>query len=152
MACLSSLWTLNGYADRLYSWVDEKGVVHISKNPPPPSVELIDIMDYKNGTAPPANQKQQKDLNRTDAGESGKASDKTGTGEDIEDDVYYDSRGDRYTRREIKQERKERRQEDGKDREKKGDSDPDRKNRYREDRQERKDETKTKRSKRQDYL
>jgi hypothetical protein len=155
--CLSSLWALNGYAERLYSWVDDKGVVHISQKPPPQSAELIDIMDYKNHTAPPANQKQadqkqQKDLSRTDAGQSGKASDKTGTGEDIEEDVYYDSRGNRYTRRERKQERKERRQEDGQDREKKGDSDPDRKDRYREDRQERKDSKKTEKSERQEYL
>jgi hypothetical protein len=132
--------------------VDEKGVVHISKKPPPRSAELIDIMDYQDQIAPPATQKQPKDLNRTDAGKSGKASDKIDTGDNIEDDVYYDSGGDRYTRRERKQERKERRQEDGKDREKKGDLDPDRKDRYREDRQERKDEKKTERSERQEYL
>ena len=150
--CLSSLWALNGFADRLYSWVDDKGVVHISRKPPPQSAELIDIMDYKNHTAPPANQKQQKDLNRTDAGESGKASDTTGADEEIEEDVYYDSRGNRYTRKERKQERREQRQEDSKDREKIVDSEPDKKDRYREERQERKDSTKTEKSERQEYL
>lgn len=152
LACLSSLWTLNGYADRLYSWIDDKGVVHISKKPPPRSAGLIDVMDYKSHTAPPANQKQQKDLNRTDPGESGKASDETDTGEDIEEDVYYDFRRDRYTRRERKQDRTEQRQKDRKSREKIVDSDPDQKDRYREDRQKRKDSTKTEKSERQEYI
>jgi len=137
--------------------VDDKGVVHISKKPPPQSAELIDIMDYKNHTASPpkqkqADQKQQKDLNRTDAGESGKASDKKGADEDIEDDVYYDSRGDRYTRKKRKHEKREQRHEDSEGREKRVDSDPDKKDRYREDHQEEKDSPKTEKSERQDYL
>ena len=152
MVCLSSLWALNGYADRLYSWVDDKGVVHISKKPPPRSAELIDIMDYKNHTAPPPQQKQQKDLKRTDTGSKEKVTDATDANEDIEDDVYYDSRGNRYTRREKEQERRERRQEDAKGREKKGDSDPNIKDRSREDHQQMKERTKTGKSERQIYL
>ena len=34
---LTSLWFQNGYADKLYTWTDAEGVMHISKKPPPPN-------------------------------------------------------------------------------------------------------------------
>lgn len=38
---------MNSYADRLYTWTDDKGVKHISQDAPPPNAVLEDIMDYR---------------------------------------------------------------------------------------------------------
>jgi len=38
---------MNGYADRLYTWTDDKGVKHISQDAPPPNAVLEDIIDYR---------------------------------------------------------------------------------------------------------
>ncbi len=95
-----------GHADRLYTWEDDKGVTHISKDPPPQKTKLIDTMDYK---PQPANKNQATGKQVSDEGESsqpqrmgtqgeGKASQATGTTEDVDEDVYYD--GDRNRRRE----------------------------------------------------
>jgi hypothetical protein len=104
-----------GHADRLYTWEDDKGVTHISKDPPPQKTKLIDTMDYK---PQPANKNQATGKQVSDEGESsqpqrvgtqgeGKASQATGTTEDVDEDVYYD--GDRYRRRKIRPERREER-------------------------------------------
>ena len=113
-----SIWCSIGYADRLYTWEDDKGITHITKEPPPQKTKLIDTMDY---TVTPAQmnqttgeqvldeeersqprqvgtQKRKKDLEATE------------TTEDVDEDVYYDSDGGRYTRRAIRQERKEARE------------------------------------------
>lgn len=119
--CLLSLWALNSYADRLYTWEDKKGVAHISKEPPPNNTELIDIMDYKNHTEKPRNQKQadqkqQKNLNKKDAGGGEKSLETTGTTEDVVNDVYNDGRGDRYTRKVRREDKREERRDNLKDR------------------------------------
>ena len=108
-----------GHADRLYTWEDDKGVTHISKDPPPQKTKLIDTMDYK---PQPANKNQATGKQVSDEGESsqpqrvgtqgeGKASQATATTEDVDEDVYYD--GDRYRRRKIRPERREEREERG---------------------------------------
>jgi hypothetical protein len=38
---------MNGYADRIYHWTDDKGVKHISQDAPPPNAVLEDIIDYR---------------------------------------------------------------------------------------------------------
>jgi hypothetical protein len=114
-----SIWCSTGYADRLYTWEDDKGVTHITKKPPPQKTKMIDTMDYK---VPPAqvNQTTSKQVSNEDERkqpaqtrtkkrkEDVKA---TGTAEDVDEEVdegvYYDSDGGRYTRRAIRQERKE---------------------------------------------
>ena len=50
-----SIWCPTGHADRLYTWEDDNGVTHISKEPPPQKTKLIDIMDY---TVSPAQKNQ----------------------------------------------------------------------------------------------
>ena len=116
-----SIWCSIGHADRLYTWEDDKGVTHISKEPPPQKTKLIDIMDY---TVIPANKNQASGKQVSNEGESstpqrkgtqerGKASRASGTTEDGDEDVYYDSDGGRYTRRAIRHERKEERGERG---------------------------------------
>jgi hypothetical protein len=112
------IWYSTAHADRLYTWEDDKGVTHISKDPPPQKTKLIDTMDY---TVTPANKNQatgkqvsnereSSQLRRSGTQKRRKASGATGTTEDIEEDVYYDSDGGRYTRRAIRHERREKRE------------------------------------------
>jgi len=53
---------LNGYADRLYTWIDAKGETHITQNAPPPDAVLKDIMDYRSR---PKEQHQKTEPKRT---------------------------------------------------------------------------------------
>ena len=110
-----SYWCPAGHADRLYTWEDDNGVTHISKEPPSQNTKLLDIMDY---TTPPVNKNQatgkqvsdegeSSQPNRIGARESGKASGAIGRAEDDEEDVYYDYDEGRYTRRALKHEIKE---------------------------------------------
>jgi hypothetical protein len=120
-AVISNLCSI-GYADRLYTWEDDKGVTHITKEPPPQKTKIIDTMNY---TVQPAqmnqttgkqvsNEGERKQPVRIETQKRKEASDTTGTtedvDEDVDEDVYYDSDGGRYTRRAIRQERKERRE------------------------------------------
>jgi len=50
-----SIWCSIAHADRLYTWEDDKGVTHITKEPPPQKTKLIDTSDY---TVPPAQKNQ----------------------------------------------------------------------------------------------
>jgi hypothetical protein len=125
-AAVISNWCSIGYADRLYTWEDDKGVIHITKEPPPQKTKMIDAMDY---TVPPAQMNQttgKQVLNEGEPKQPGRigtqkrkevleATGKTedvdeDVVEDVDEDVYYDSDGGRYTRRAIRQERKERRE------------------------------------------
>jgi hypothetical protein len=110
-----SIWCPTGHADRLYTWEDDNGVTHISKEPPPQKTKLIDIMDY---TVSPAQKNQATSKQLSNEGESSKlqrsgtqkrrkASGATGTTEEVDEDVYYDSDGGRYTRRAIRHEIRE---------------------------------------------
>lgn len=90
-----SFWCLAGHTDRLYTWEDDNGVTHISREPPPQKTKLIDIMDY---TSHPEEQNQttgkqaldeaeSSKPHRIEARESGKASGAISTAEDSEEDV-----------------------------------------------------------------
>jgi hypothetical protein len=46
MSALLLCWVGNGYADRLYTWTDAKGVTHITQDPPPETVKAVDTIDY----------------------------------------------------------------------------------------------------------
>jgi hypothetical protein len=117
-----SNWCSMGYADRLYTWQDDKGVTHITKEPPPQKTKIIDTMDFKvtpaqmnQGTGKQvSNEGEPKQPVRIGSQKRKEASEATGTTEDVDEDfdedVYYDSDGGRYTRRAIRQERKERRE------------------------------------------
>ncbi len=41
-----SNWCSMGYADRLYTWQDDKGVTHITKEPPPQKTKIIDTIGF----------------------------------------------------------------------------------------------------------
>jgi len=113
-----SIWCSTAHADRIYTWEDDKGVTHITKEPPPQKTKLIDTMDYtvsptqKNQATGKqvSNEAESSQLQRSGTQKRRKASGATGTTEDIEEDVYYDSDGGRYTRRAIRHERREERE------------------------------------------
>ena len=46
MLTLLLCWVVNGYADRLYTWTDAKGVTHITQDPPPDTAKAVDTIDY----------------------------------------------------------------------------------------------------------
>ncbi|MBE9544398.1 MAG: DUF4124 domain-containing protein [Proteobacteria bacterium] len=108
---LICLWMLNGYADRLYTWIDDKGVSHISQDPPPSNAALIDIMDYtshpeKQNQAVQVQDKKPKKIEpeKTKA-EAGEASEEAG--EILEPENYYEGGSDtsRYKREKRKKKR-----------------------------------------------
>ena len=110
-----SIWCSIGYADRLYTWEDDKGITHITKEPPPQKTKLIDTMDY---TVTPTQMNQTTGEQVLDEDERSqprqvgtqkrkKALEATETTEDVDEDVYYDSDGGRYTRRAIRHEIRE---------------------------------------------
>jgi hypothetical protein len=39
-------WMHGAYADRLYTWTDDKGVIHITKQPPPQKAKADNVIDY----------------------------------------------------------------------------------------------------------
>jgi hypothetical protein len=107
------IWCSTAHADRLYTWEDDKGVTHISKEPPPQKTKLIDIMDYREAPAS-KNQAISKQVSKESESSQpqrmgtqgeGKASQATGTTEDVDEDLYYD--GDRNRRREKRENRGE---------------------------------------------
>lgn len=113
-----SIWCSTAHTDRLYTWEDDKGVIHISKEQPPQKTKLIDTMDY---TVTSANQNRETGKQvtnddesmkpqRIEAQERRKAMEATGITEDADEDLYYDSDGGRYTRRAIGSEIKEERE------------------------------------------
>jgi len=101
---LICLWMVNGYADRLYTWIDDQGVTHISQNPPPPNAVLKDTMDY---TSRPEEQDQKVKVQeqRRKKAEPDKKS--AGAGEGLEPEIYSeeDSDTERY-RREARKKKK----------------------------------------------
>ena len=116
-----SFWCPVGHADRLYTWEDDSGVTHITKEPPPQKTNLIDIMDY---TSHPEEQKQvtgkkvsdevgSSQPHRVGTRKIEKDSGAIDTAEDSEEDVYYDSDGGRYTGRAKRHEIKKRQEVDG---------------------------------------
>ena len=58
---------IQGFADRLYTWTDEKGVSHVTQHPPPAGAKNKDVVDYSRRThreqqAAATGQETQKDL------------------------------------------------------------------------------------------
>ena len=98
--CLLSFWGLNAYSDRLYTWEDNEGVVHITEDPPPKNAKNTDIVDYTKPPEQPRDQKQtnQRRKKNTNQGVSegrDKAIEATDTFEDEWDyDYYYDDDDD----------------------------------------------------------
>ena len=100
------LWVLDGYADRLYMWTDNKGLTHISKNPPPPNAKSKNVLDYRQQAAPQNQDVLQKTQIQNDVRKTVEAAEKTDERTPAETDEtvapdYYDEDGVGY-RRQLK--------------------------------------------------
>lgn len=98
LCCLTA-----GYADRLYTWMDAKGVIHITQEPPPPADKLIDVMNYSEPPGPPAPQQTVPDGTNQQQGNSDQGSGQAASGPstgvasgDVGDNVEYEYTGDSY--------------------------------------------------------
>jgi len=105
-------------ADKLYTWTDEKGNLHITEQPPPVNARNMDVMTYKPQTRAQT-QKIEKDARREDVQdeaarkkdttlETGKAGAKAEQADD--EDVYIGREGKMIRRAEGSDEIREQRQ------------------------------------------
>ena len=96
-------WMVNGYADRLYTWTDAKGVTHITQDPPPATAKSVDSIDYspqptqpvRRSTGSDQTNQQQGNLDQG-SGQSGSDSGSGFTSGDEAKEVQYE--GDSYRR------------------------------------------------------
>jgi hypothetical protein len=110
-------------ADKLYTWTDEKGNLHITQQPPPANARHMDVMTYRPQTGAQI-QKIEKDARREDVQdkavrqkdtlqETAKSDAKTEQADD--EDVYIGREGKMIRRaeesQEIRQQRQDRRRE-----------------------------------------
>jgi hypothetical protein len=95
-------WVLNGYADRLYTWTDAKGVTHITQDPPPDTAKAVDTIDYSPQPSQPVRQSTATDRpNQHPNQGGGQAGSGVSTGiasGDAGDNIEYDYTGDPYRR------------------------------------------------------
>ena len=96
-------WMVNGYADRLYTWTDAKGVTHITQDPPPDTAKAVDTIDYSPQPNQPVRRPTANDLTNQQQGNPAQRSGQSGaesgsglTSGDETKDIQYD--GDSYRR------------------------------------------------------
>ena len=96
-------WMVNGYADRLYTWTDAKGVTHITQDPPPDTAKAVDTIDYSSQPNQPVLRPTANDLTSQQQGNlvpgSGQSGTDSGSGLTSGDDtreIQYE--GDSYRR------------------------------------------------------
>ena len=106
-------------ADKLYTWTDEKGNLHITEHPPPKNAKTMDVMTYQPQTEAQI-QKIEADKRREEmqyeaarkkesVQESQKASAKTERQYDEDEEVYVGREGKRIRRAEESKEMRDRR-------------------------------------------
>ena len=54
---LLSFWNLNAYSDRIYTWEDNEGVIHITQEPPPKNTKDVGVVTYTSEPEEPPDQK-----------------------------------------------------------------------------------------------
>jgi hypothetical protein len=103
MSALLLCWVVNGYAARLYTWTDAKGVIHITQDPPPDTSKAVDTIDYSPRPDQPVRRPAADDLTNQQQGNldqgGGQSGRNSGTGLTSGDDskeIQYD--GDSYRR------------------------------------------------------
>jgi hypothetical protein len=96
-------WMENGYADRLYTWTDAKGVTHITQDPPPDTAKAVDAIDYSPQPNQPVRQStsgdrpnQQQGNPIQGGGQSGSGAGTSVTSGDAGDNIGYDYTGGPY--------------------------------------------------------
>lgn len=90
-------WVLNGFADRLYTWTDAKGMTHITQDPPPDTAKEVDTIDYSSqqnqsvrpSTASDRPNQQQGNPNQGDGQAGSGVSTGTASGDGGDNDEYY---------------------------------------------------------------
>jgi uncharacterized protein YyaL (SSP411 family) len=108
-------------ADKLYTWTDEKGNVHITEHPPPKNAKTMDVMTYQPQTEVQIQKNEaderreemqyQADQKKDTKQENKKTSAKTERQYDDDDDeVYIDREGKMIRRGEESKEMRDRRQ------------------------------------------
>ena len=103
MSALLLFGVVNGYADRLYTWTEAKGVTHITQVPPPDTAKAVDTIDYspqpnqpvRRSTGSDQTNQQQGNLDQG-SGQSGSDSGSGFTSGDEAKEVQYE--GDSYRR------------------------------------------------------
>ena len=98
-------WVLNGYADRLYTWTDAKGVTHITQDPPPDTAKAVDTIDYSPQPNQPVRQSTASDRPNHQQGNPNQGGGQAGSSVitgiasgDAGDNIEYDYTGDPYRR------------------------------------------------------
>jgi hypothetical protein len=98
-------WMAHGYADRLYTWTDAKGVTHITQDPPPDTAKAVDTIDYSPQPNQPVRQSTASDRPNQPQGNPNQGGGRSGSGigtgaasADGGDDVEYDYTGGPYRR------------------------------------------------------
>jgi hypothetical protein len=96
---------IDGFADRIYTWVDSNGVTHITQEPPPETAKSIDVLDYSAQPEPPppqpaarAGSNQQQENPDQGGGQAGSGSSTGSASGDAEDNIVYDYTGGPYRR------------------------------------------------------
>ena len=68
LGTIVALVPMQGFADRLYTWTDDKGISHVTQHPPPPGAKNKDVVEYSHRThqeqQAAAGRKQETDLQR----------------------------------------------------------------------------------------
>jgi hypothetical protein len=104
----------SAHADRMYTWTDDQGVIHITKQPPPPKAKADNVIHYKPQTEEQIRatqqeaEKQQKRDDEIRKRDYKKKPPNTSAAsvEPPEPDVYYQYDGGRYTERSRRYERR----------------------------------------------
>ena len=96
-------WMVNGYADRLYTWTDAKGVTHITQDPPPDTAKAVDTIDYSPQPNQPVRRPTANDLANQQQGNPAQRSGQSGaeSGSDLtsgDDTKQIQYEGDSYRR------------------------------------------------------
>jgi hypothetical protein len=105
MFALLLCWVVNGYADRLYTWTDAKGVTHITQDPPPDAAKAVDTIDYSPQPNQPVRRSTASDRPNQQQGNPNQGGEQAGSGVstgiasgDAGDNIEYDYTGDPYRR------------------------------------------------------
>ena len=105
MSALLLFGVVNGYADRLYTWTEAKGVTHITQVPPPDTAKAVDTIDYSPQPNQPVRRSTGSDQTNQQQGNlvQGSGQSQSGSGGDFasgdeENDIQYQYEGGPYRR------------------------------------------------------
>ncbi len=96
-------WVVHGYADRLYTWTDAKGVTHITQDPPPDTAKVVDAFEYSPQPNQPVRRSAASDRPNQQQGNLNQGGGQAGSGVstgnapgEAGDNIWYDYTGTPY--------------------------------------------------------